>query len=114
MEAEVLAATSLLAEGIALKQDLQFLVGRKEDPGDNSKVEMKMFLDSISAQAFFQRLGPGRGAKRLRAHFVGARGHAPWMVQDWKNPDQREPCRPQYKGNVKRTKRVLGETHWFA
>ena len=64
MEAEVLAATSLLAEGIALKQALQFLLGCKEDTGDNSKVEMKMFLDSTSAQAFFQRLGLGR-AKHL-------------------------------------------------
>ena len=64
MEAEVLAATGLLAEGIMLKQGLQFLLGCRQDPGDESMVEMKLYLDSTSAQAFFQRIGPGR-AKHL-------------------------------------------------
>ena len=52
------------AEVLALKQALQFLFGCKEDSGDNVGVEMKLYLDSTSAQAFFQRLGPGR-AKHL-------------------------------------------------
>ena len=64
MEAEVLAATGLLAEGIMLKQSLQFLLGCRQDPGDETTVEMKLFLDSTSAQAFLQRIGPGR-AKHL-------------------------------------------------
>ncbi|CAK8995861.1 Retrovirus-related Pol polyprotein from transposon TNT 1-94 [Includes: Protease [Durusdinium trenchii] len=64
MEAEVLAATGLLAEGIMLKQSLQFLLGCRQDLSDESKVEMKLYLDSTSAQAFFQRIGPGR-AKHL-------------------------------------------------
>ena len=59
MEAEVLAATGLLAEGVALKQALQFSLGCKEEPSENTVVEMKMYLDSTSAQAFFQALaGP--------------------------------------------------------
>ena len=69
MEAEVLAATGLLAEGIMLKQSLQFLLGCRQDHGDESKVEMKLYLDSASAQAFFQRIGPGR-AKRLRTRVL--------------------------------------------
>ena len=64
MEAKVLAATGLLAEGVALKQALQFLLGCKEHPGDNVEVEMKLYLDSTSAQAFFQRLGRGQEAMR--------------------------------------------------
>ena len=64
MEAEILAATGLLAEGIAVKQPLQFLLGCKPQLGGDSNIEMKLFLDSTSAQAFFQRLGPGR-AKHL-------------------------------------------------
>ena len=64
MEAEILAATGLLAEGISVKQALQFLLGCKPQLGGDSNIEMKLFLDSTSAQAFFQRLGPGR-AKHL-------------------------------------------------
>ena len=64
MEAEVLAATGLLAEGIMLKQSLQFLLGCRQDLSDESKVEVKLYLDSTSAQALFQRIGPGR-AKHL-------------------------------------------------
>ena len=64
MEAEVLAATGLLVEGIAIKQTLQFLLRCSQCMANNSTVEMKLFLDSTSAQAFFQRLGPGR-AKHL-------------------------------------------------
>ena len=71
MEAEVLAATGLLAEGICLKQALQFvLLSCKQDLGcKEEEVEMKLYMESTSAQAFFQRLGPGR-AKHLCARIL--------------------------------------------
>lgn len=62
MEAEVLAATGLLVEGIAIKQALQFLLRCSLCMANNTTLEMKLFLDSTSAQAFFQRLGPGRAS----------------------------------------------------
>jgi hypothetical protein len=74
MEAEILAATSLLVEGIMVKQFLQFLLGDSGGLGDNQQVQVRLRLDSTSAQSFFSRLGPGRvkhlhvccGANRLR------------------------------------------------
>ena len=69
MEAEVLAATGLLAEGVCIKQALQFLLNCKQDLGCNEEIEMKLYMDSTSAQAFFQRLGPGR-AKHLSTRIL--------------------------------------------
>ena len=46
MEAEILAATGLLAEGIAVKQALQFLLGCKPQLGGDSNIEMKLFPTS--------------------------------------------------------------------
>ena len=62
MEAEILAATSLLVEGIMVKQFLQFLLGDSGGLGDNQQVQVRLRLDSTitSAQSFFSRLGPGR------------------------------------------------------
>eukprot|EP00435_Cladocopium_sp_Y103_P060628 s1055_g22.t1 len=60
MEAEILAATSLLTEGIYVKQVLQFLVNDTGGLGNQDKVSMRLRLDSTSAQAFFARLGPGK------------------------------------------------------
>ena len=71
MEAEVLAATGLLVEGIAIKQALQFLLRCGQCMANNNTVEMKLFRDSTSAQAFFQRLGPGR-AKHLSTRMLWA------------------------------------------
>ena len=59
MEAEILAATSLLTEAIYVKQVL----------GSQRCVEMRLRLDSTSAQAFFTRLGPGR-AKHLSTRLL--------------------------------------------
>lgn len=60
MEAEILAATSLLLEGIMVKQFLQFLLGDDGGLGNNQQVQMRLWLYSTSAQSFFNRLGPGR------------------------------------------------------
>ena len=65
MEAEILAATSLLTEGIYVKQVLQFLVGDTGGLGNQEKIMMRLRLDSTSAQAFFSRLGSGK-AKHLQ------------------------------------------------
>lgn len=58
MEAEILAATSLLVEGIMVKQFLQFLLGDSGRLGDNQQVQVRLRLDSTitSAQSFFSRL----------------------------------------------------------
>ena len=69
MEAEILAATSLLVEGIQLKQLLQFLLGDAGGLSHNSKVQMRLRLDSTSAQSFFNRLGPG-WAKHLSTRMM--------------------------------------------
>ena len=69
MEAEVLAATSLAIEGIYLKQVLQFFIGDGIDLGNNLKVKLVLFVDSTSAQCFFERLGPGR-AKHLATRLL--------------------------------------------
>ena len=69
MEAEILAATSLLVEGIMLKQLLQFLLGDAGGLGSNQMVQMRLRLDSTSAQSFFNRLGPGR-AKHLSTRML--------------------------------------------
>ena len=60
MEAEILATTSLLVEGIMVKQFLQFLLGDSGGLGGNQQVQVRLRLDSTSAQSFFSRLGPGR------------------------------------------------------
>ena len=49
MEAEILAATSLLVEGIQLKQMIQFLLGDNGGLSNNAKVKMRLWLDSTSA-----------------------------------------------------------------
>ena len=70
MEAEILAATGLLVEGIYIKQVLQFLVDDKGGlSNQNNKVMMRLRLDSTSAQAFFSRLGPGK-AKHLATRLL--------------------------------------------
>ena len=69
MEAEILAATSLLTEAIYVKQVLQFLIGDKGGLGSQEHVMMRLRLDSTSAQAFFARLGPGR-AKHLSTRLL--------------------------------------------
>ena len=69
MEAEILAATSLLVEGIMVKQFLQFLLGDDGGLGNNQQVQMRLWLDSTSAQSFFNRLGPGR-AKHLSTRLL--------------------------------------------
>ena len=69
MEAEILAATSLLVEGMYLKQVLQFLVGEPQDLSSNRNIECKLYVDSTSAQSFFERLGPGR-AKHLATRIM--------------------------------------------
>ena len=52
-------------EGTLVKQFLQFLLGDEGGLENNQQVQMKLWLDSASAQAFFNRLGPGR-AKHLK------------------------------------------------
>ncbi|CAL1141687.1 unnamed protein product [Cladocopium goreaui] len=69
MEAEILAATGLLVEGIYIKQVLQFLVDDNGGLGSQNKVMMRLRLDSTSAQAFFSRLGPGK-AKHLATRLL--------------------------------------------
>ena len=71
MEAEILAATSLLVGGIQLKlkQLLQFLLGDNGGLSNSSKVQMWLRLDSTSTQGFFNRLGPGR-AKHLSTRMM--------------------------------------------
>ena len=69
MEAEILAATSLLVEAIYVKQVLQFLVGDNGGLGIQENVMMQLRLDSTSAQAFFSRLGPGK-AKHLSTRLL--------------------------------------------
>eukprot|EP00435_Cladocopium_sp_Y103_P023304 s2901_g5.t1 len=69
MEAEILAATSLLVEGIMAKQFLQFLLGDEGGLGNNQQVQMRLRLDSTSAQSFFNRLGAGR-AKHLSTRLL--------------------------------------------
>eukprot|EP00435_Cladocopium_sp_Y103_P026788 s4238_g6.t1 len=69
MEAEILAATSLLVEGIQMKQLLQFLLGDAGGLSNNAQVQMRLRLDSTSAQTFFKRLGPGR-AKHLSTRLL--------------------------------------------
>ena len=60
-EAELLAATGLLAEGLQLKQLIRFCLRLEESKFENDEeVEMKLYLDSTSAQAMINRLGPGR------------------------------------------------------
>ena len=59
-EAELLAATGLLAEGLQLKQLVRFCLRLEESKFENDEVEMKLYLDSTSAQAMISRLGSGR------------------------------------------------------
>ena len=73
MEAEILAATSLLTEAIYVKQVLQFLIGDKGGLSSQEHVMMRLRLDSTSAQAFFARLGPGR-AKHLATRLLWTQG----------------------------------------
>ena len=69
MEAEVLAATGLLAEGIYIKQTLQFLLGDVDGLHNEKKIRMKLYIHSTSAQQFFSRIGPGR-AKHLSTRLL--------------------------------------------
>eukprot|EP00435_Cladocopium_sp_Y103_P025443 s995_g6.t1 len=69
MEAEILAATGLLVEGIMVKQFLRFLLGDEGGLENSQQVQMRLKLDSTSAQSFFNRLGPGR-AKHLSTRLL--------------------------------------------
>ena len=69
METEILAATSLLVEDVQLKQLLQFLLGDDGGLSNNAQVQMRLRLDSTSAQSFFNRLGPGL-AKHLSTRIL--------------------------------------------
>ena len=83
MEAGILAATNLLTETIYVKQVLQFLVNDIGGLVSQRCAEMRLRLDSTSAQAFFTRLGPGR-AKHLSARLLWTQ-HAmrrQWFVVD--------------------------------
>ena len=46
MEAEILAATSLLVEGIMVKQFLRFLLGDEGGLENSQQVQMRLWLDS--------------------------------------------------------------------
>eukprot|EP00435_Cladocopium_sp_Y103_P001478 s1753_g1.t1 len=46
MDAEILAATSLVVEGIMVKQVLQFLLNDDGGMGNNQQVQMRLWLDS--------------------------------------------------------------------
>ena len=52
MEAEILAATSLFVEGIMVKHFLQFLLGDEGGLESSQQVQMRLWLDKTSAQAF--------------------------------------------------------------
>ena len=69
MEAEVLAATGLLAEVFYLKQVIQFAVRCVVELSNNTVVQAHLYMDSTSGQQFFQRLGPGR-AKHLSVRIL--------------------------------------------
>ena len=53
MEAEILAATSLLVEGIMVKQFLQFLLSDVGGLENNQQVQMRLWLDSAIFQPDF-------------------------------------------------------------
>ena len=53
MEAEILAATSLLVEGIMVKQFLHFLLGDVGGLENNQQVQMRLWLDSTIFQPDF-------------------------------------------------------------
>ena len=80
MEAELPAATSLLAEGIYVKQVLQFLVNDKGGLGSQSRVTMQLRLNSTSAQAFFTRLGPGKAKTFVNTFAVNETSNDASMV----------------------------------
>jgi len=52
-----------------VKQFLQFLLGDEGGLSNNQQVQMRLRLDSTSAQSFFSRLGPGR-AKHLSTRLL--------------------------------------------
>lgn len=52
-----------------MKQAIQFLLGENPDPANNQNLEMKLSIDSTSAQAFCTRLGPRR-AKHLATRLL--------------------------------------------
>jgi hypothetical protein len=79
-EAEILAATSLLTEGIHVKQVLQFLVNDKGGLGSQSRVTMQLRLNSTSAQAFFTRLGPGKAKTFVNTFAVNETSNDASMV----------------------------------
>ena len=56
---------NFFVEGTLVKQFLQFLLGGEGGLENNQQVQMRLWLDSASAQTFFNRLGPGR-AKHLK------------------------------------------------
>ena len=79
----LLVRTSLLTEAIYVKQVLQFLVNDMGGLGSQRCVEMRLRLDSTSAQAFFTRLGPGR-AKHLSTRLLWTQQamRRQWFVVD--------------------------------
>ena len=75
-EAGLLAATGLLAEGLQLKQLIRFCLQLEESKFENDEdVEMKLYLDSTSAQATINRLGPGRTKNKFQHDCYGHNRH---------------------------------------
>ena len=71
---------SASSNGIVGRRCLQFLLNCKQDLGCNDEVEMKLYMDSTSAQAFFQRLGPGRAEHLSRRILWGQSAmRKPWF-----------------------------------
>ena len=90
-EAELLAATGLLAEGLQLKQLVRFCLRIEESKFENDEeVEMKLYLDSTSAQAMISRLGPGRSKHISTRLLWSQQGTEEAMVQGWKNQYRQE------------------------
>ena len=110
----LLVRTSLLTEAIYVKQVLQFLVNDMGGLGSQRCVEMRLRLDSTSAQAFFTRLGPGR-AKHLSTRLLWTQQamRRQWFVVDRINFNKGEPCRPEHKGFVTRAQGISHEAHWI-
>jgi hypothetical protein len=98
MEAEILAATSLLVEGIMVKQFLRFLLGDEGGLENSQRVQMRLWLDSASAQAFFNRLGPGRAKHTpIDQAPLEPTSNEKEIVSCGKGEYAGKPCRPQCK-----------------
>ena len=87
MEAEILA---LLVEGIMVKQFLQFFLGDEGGLESNQQVEMRLNLDSTSAQSFFNRLGKSKAF--VDTFDVEPTGYAKEMVSGGENQYPGKSC----------------------